>query len=1047
MGGRTLDYASLRKREERSEQSLLFVYTSDTAMRRLLSTTLLGVVLLLAPSLVWAQDTGTITGTVTDAESENTIPGANVLVVGTQLGAATNPNGRFEIDGVPTGEQTVRVSFTGYETLEKSVDVSAGETVQLDFALTSGAVALEEVTVSAYGVEEDMQVTGASETVSGEDIETQNVQNVSGALQGRASGIRITSQSGAPGSAFDVQIRGQSSITGGTQPLYIIDGVQIGSENISNEANLSPLAGLEPSDVESIRVLKDASATAIYGSRAANGVVLIETKDGGGETQVNFSAQVGSVSPLKQYDILSASEWVDYTFMEAENAGFSPAAIAAAYNIPSTNPEEVSGPNWYDASTRTGITQGYDLSFSGGNERTSFRISGTYERDKGQVIQSYLNQAGLRANLQHDVTEDFSISSKVNLVTLQSRGTISGGAFINSPFWAAYLIRPHLNIYQEPGNSSSAYNLPLTGGGSFNRNIVAQEDYNTQATDGNQILGNVSATWDVTDWLTTRTLVGVNHNDLAEKDRRDPRLPNNAAFGGSGFASSTRELETNVSQTLNYSLSPGDVHDVSGLFGAEFRRSYRQFIGADGQNYPFYAFQNLNNVAVPNGVTEFETESRFLGFFGESEYTYDDRYTGSLTLRYDGSSRFGEETRYGLFGSAGVTWTISEEAFMENVGFVDDLELRGSYGVLGNSDFQDTYGNFAARRLYGGGGEYLGNPGIQPTSLGQPGLTWEESTQYNLGLDYSVFNGRLSGSFNAYRNDTDQLLLGRDLPIDSGFGTVLSNVGEIRNEGFEISLNTVNVDRAGFRWDTQFNITFQRSEVLSLYDGREEIRNATQPGGELYRVGEPLGLYERVPWAGVNPANGRPLYKDADGNLTYFVGGQPAQETFGNALADHYGGFGNTLSYAGLTLNVFFQFDYGRTTFNNDRYFIDGNFTFNHTENVTENYWQEPGDVAERPLPYLGVRPGGSGYSTGYFNSSVFMENASYIRLKQVRLSYTLPTSLLEGTGIDSASLYVNGSNLLTWTNYTGLDPEVVGTAIGQYPNNQRITGGINVSL
>ncbi|WP_263786054.1 SusC/RagA family TonB-linked outer membrane protein [Salinibacter grassmerensis] len=1011
-------------------------------MKRLIPSVVFGLALLLLPGLAWAQQ-GTITGTVTEAETGNSLPGATIQIVGENTGAASDVDGQYQITGVPAGEQTLRVSFVGYQGQERTVNVPADGTVRANFQLRTSQAQMEEIVVSSYAVEEDVRVTGASEAVSGADIESQNVQNVSGALQGRASGIRITSQSGAPGSAFDVQVRGQASISGGQQPLYIIDGIQVGPENISNEGNLSPLAGLSPSDVESVQVLKDASATAIYGARAANGVVIIQTKGGGGETRVNFSSQVGAVSPLEEYNILSASEWVEHEFLKARNAGDSPADVADDFGIPSTNPDEVTGPDWYDQSTRTGITQSYQLSVSGGGERTNFRLSGSFERDKGQVIESFLNQTGLRANVQHDATDYLSLSSKVNLVQNKSRGTIGGGAFVNSPFWASYLIRPHLDVRNEEGD----YNLPLSGGGAFNRNIVAQEDFNSQSTDGVQILGNVSATLSLTDWLSARTVFGLDFNDLSEKDRRDPRLPNNADIGGSAFVSDTREVGLNVSQTLNYDLSPGERHDVSGLFGAEYRRQREAFNGSDGEGFPLFEFQNLDNAANPVGVDEFETESRFLGFFGDAEYTYDDRYTGSLTLRYDGSSRFGEDSRYGLFGSVGGSWTISEEAFMEDVGFVEDLELRGSYGVLGNSDFQAAFGNFAARQLYGGGGEYSGVAGIEPASLGRSDLTWEESTQINIGLDYSVFGGRLSGSVDAFRNDTDQLLLGRDLPADSGFDTVLDNVGEIRNEGLEFSFNTVNIDRGDFRWDTEFNITFQRSEVLSLFDGREEIRNDQQPGGELYRVGEPLGQYEQVPWAGVNPANGRPLYEDENGNLTYFVGGQSAEQTYGNSQSDFYGGFGNTFSYAGLTLDVFFQYDYGRNTFNNDRYFIDGNFSFNHTENVTEDYWEEPGDVSERPLPWAGNRPGGSGYNSGFFSSSVYMEDASYIRLKQVRLSYSLPSSLLEGVGIQGITVYVNGSNLLTFTNYTGLDPEIVGTALAQYPNNQRISGGIDLTL
>jgi len=438
-------------------------------MKRLIPSVVFGLALLLLPGLAWAQQ-GTVTGTVTEAETGDPLPGATVQVVDENTGAASDADGQYRITGVPAGEQALRVSFVGYQEQERTVNVPAGGTVRVNFQLQTSQAQLEEVVVSSYAVEEDVRVTGASESVSGEDIATQDVQNVSGALQGRASGIRITSQSGAPGSAFDVQVRGQATITGGQQPLYIVDGVQVGPENISNEGNLSPLAGLEPSDVESIQVLKDASATAIYGARAANGVVLIQTKGGGGETRVSFNAELGSVSPLEQYDILSASDWAEYTFREGRNAGSAPATLAAAYNIPITNPEEVSGPNWYDSSTRTGLTQSYQLSVSGGDEETSFRLAGTFERDKGQVIQSFLNQAGIRANVQHDVTDDLTVSSKLNAVQNKSRGTIGGGAFINSPFWAAYLIRPHLQVRNDDGS----YNLPLEGGGAFNRRTLTR---------------------------------------------------------------------------------------------------------------------------------------------------------------------------------------------------------------------------------------------------------------------------------------------------------------------------------------------------------------------------------------------------------------------------------------------------------------------------------------------------------------------------------------------------------------------------------------------
>ena len=1015
-------------------------------MRLLTKITFFAAALLLLPFAAFAQD-GSISGIVTDAETGETLPGVNVLIEELEVGGATDAEGLYEIRGVPAGDYTLVASFVGYEDFEQAVSVSADETVEVNIALQPSVAELQEVVVEGYRVDIDPEPTGAASEVSGQVVSEANTQTATEALQGRASGVRISSTSGQPGSSFDIQVRGQSSITAGTQPLYIIDGVQVNTESNANEANLSPIAGLDPNSIESIRVLKDASATAIYGARAANGVVLITTKSGTeGPTRVSFTAQAGTVTPLQRFEGLTASEWAAYTFLQGENAGFSRAAIANAYAIPSTNPEEVTGPDWYDATHQTPLTQSYNLNVNGGSEDTRFYIGGSYERDHGQVIESYLNQIGLRVNLDHDVSDAFSVGTKLNLSTMDLSGSISDGAWINSPFWASYQIRPHLQIYNEPGNPDSGYNYfanPAAGAGAFSYNLVATERLNTQATNANQLIGSVDATWRIAPWLLSRTLVGVQHEDLSEKDRRDPRIPQFAPTGGSAFVSSTRETAFNASQTLNYDFALGEMHDLSGLLGTEYKREYYQFSGAGGEGFPFFLFQNLANTANPTSATEEETEFRILSFFGDAEYGYDDRYIARGTLRYDGSSRFGADRRFGLFGSAGLAWRIINETFLEDADYLSNLKLRASWGVLGNSEI----GNFISRRLFGGGGEYVGQPGLTPSSLGNQQLTWEESEQINVGLDYGLFDSRITGSFNVYRKTTSDLLLARELPSSSGFGSVIENVGTIRNEGIEIDLSTINLDAAGFRWDTDFNITFQRSEVLDLIEEDNELYNYTQPGGGLYRVGEPLNLNSRVPWAGVNPADGRPLYLDADGNLTYVVGGEDAERTYGNVLADFYGGLGNTFSYGGATLDVFFQYDYGRQTFNNDRYFIDGTGTYNHTTDVLDDYWQEPGDVARRPMPYLGVRAGGSPYGDGYYYSSVFIENASYIRLKKLRLSYELPASLIGSLGVQRASLFGMATNLVTWTNYTGLDPEQVGTAIGQYPQNKRFTAGVQLTL
>ena len=1014
-------------------------------MRLLTKITFFAAALLLLPLSAFAQN-GSITGIVTDAESGETLPGVNVFIEELEIGGSTDAEGLFELTDVPAGDYTLRASFVGYQDFEQAVSVEGEEDVELDIALQSSVAELEEVVVEGYRIDRDTEPTGAVSEVSGDVVAESNTQTVTEALQGRAAGTRITSQSGQPGAAFDIQVRGQGSITAGTQPLYIIDGVQVNTENNANEANLSPIAGLNPQSIESIRVLKDASATAIYGARAANGVVIITTKGGtSGDTRVSFSAQAGTVTPLKEFDGMSASQWAEYTFTQGRNAGYAPGTIAGAYALPSTNPDSISGPNWYDAVHQTPLTQEYNLNVSGGSDNTRFYIGGNYRRNRGQVIESYINNIGLRVNLDHDISDAFSVGTKLNLSTQDLSGTISNGAWINSPFWASYQIRPHLQIYNEPGNPDSGYNFfanPAAGAGAFSYNLVANERLNTQVTNSNQLIGSVSATWRIMPWLFARSLVGIQHEDLSEKDRRDPRIPQNAGSGGSAFVSSTRQTAFNASQTLNYDLTFQDTHDLSGLLGAEYKREYYRFTGAGGQGFPFFRLRNLDNTASPTSAQENETEFRILSFFGDAEYGYDDRYIIRGTLRYDGSSRFGADNRFGLFGSGGLAWRVSNEPFLEDADFLSNLKLRASYGVLGNSEI----GNFVSRRIYGSGGEYAGQPALTPTSLGNQQLTWEEAEQINVGLDYGFFNGRVSGSFNVYRKNTSELLLGRTLPSSSGFGNVISNVGAIRNEGVEVNLSTINFDAGGFRWDTDFNISFQRSEVLNLIEDDNELRNYSQPGGGLYRVGEPLNLNEAVPWAGVNPADGRPLYLDAEGNLTYVVGGEDARRTYGNVLPDFFGGLGNTFSFGGLTLDTFFQFDYGRQVFNNDRYFIDGTGTYNHTTSVLD-YWKEPGDVAPRPMPYLGARPGGSPYGDGYYSSSVFMENASYIRLKRLRLTYQLPSSLTRSLSMQNASIFGMATNLVTWTNYTGLDPEQVGTAIGQYPQQKRFTAGVQLTF
>jgi TonB-linked SusC/RagA family outer membrane protein len=1021
-------------------------------MKRLIPSVVFGLALLLLPGLAWAQQ-GTVTGTITDAEAEEPLPGATVQILDTGAGAAADEEGQYRFTEVPAGENTLRVSFVGYEEEERTINVPAGGTARVNFQLQPSTAALEEVTVSAYRPETDRVEAGAEATVSGDAIETSNPGSAEGALQGRASGVRVTSVSGQPGSGFDVNVRGAISINAGADPLYIVDGVQVSKQNNLALAQGNPLSSISPQNIESIRVLKDAAAASIYGAQAANGVVIIETKGGtAGDTKINFSTQIGRVENLDPYGVMNTEQYLNFRADALANTtqelfGASPralfgdpsrAVVASAFGPDSINTD------WKDQVFRQGLTQSYNTSISGGGEDTQFYVSGSFSREEGQVIDSNFRRGGLRLNFTHQATDFLSLSTKTNLSTTKYQGTISDGPFINSPFWAAYNIPPTSPLYTEPGNPDSGFNLEPNS--TFSFNPVAQEQFNTRESSANTIITNVTADWDLPAGFAARTFAGTQYVDTKEFDYGDPRLPSNSGSGGSGTAFQERDIQFNVSQTFSYDNTFADVNRVSLLAGAEVKRNREQFSSQGGNAFPNELFRTLASAANPTSVSTFSTQFRQISYFGNGSYTYDNTYQISGTLRRDKNSRFGVDNQSGIFGTVSAYWRISNESFLEDVGLLSNLKLRGSYGVTGNSQID----NFQSRQQFSGAGEYDGTPGIRPTALGNPSLTWEEKVSTNIGLDYGFFDGRISGSIDVFRDDRQRLLLFRDLPVDSGFGSFLDNVGEIRIEGLDFAISTVNLDDwNGLTWTTDFNISFQRTEVLELLPDDDQISS-----GGVYRVGEPVEQLRYTRYAGANPANGRPMYLDANGDLTYTGTDQKNDKLVGNTQPDFYGGVGNEISFKGLTVSAFFQYDYGRTTLNNDRFFADvGAFPFNKAERLADSRWKEPGDVTRDPKAFGSfLLSGGQTYPDGTdpgIFTTRFVENASYIRLKQVKVSYALPESVLSTAGgsLRNITVFVQGSNLATWTDYTGPDPELVGTGLGNYPQPRTLTAGINLGL
>jgi len=1013
--------------------------------RKLLSALLLTV--LFVPA-VFAQ-TGSISGMVTDAETGDIIPTANILLVEINRGTATDTEGNYSIGNIPVGTYTMRVSFIGYKTYTNQILIEEGRQLIRNIELEPGAIGLDELVVTGYGVETKRELTGSITKVSSEDFQDVPGQNTESLLQGRAAGVQITTNSGAPGGQFEVKVRGTGSINAGTDPLFIVDGVQMSTSESSEQGELSVFNQIAPSDIESIEVLKDAAAAAIYGAQAANGVVLITTKRGqAGETQFTARSEWGLRSEIKTYDLLNTPQWVDYMSEAFANSDFGgDVELGRAFvlgNEPfksfgigllggfgydlGTPVEDLRDFDWQDFIFRQGFSQKYNLSASGGTESTRFFITGGWERTEGSVLDSDFERFNLRTNFDHQFTPKLAGKLNFTVSNTQSNAVCEDGPFINCPVSQSNFEPPVSFPFLDDGSYNSNTRFGLSG------NPAIVEDHVRRFADVVALLGNISATYNFNSWLSLTTLWGLDYRQTRDVNESSIfAAPSTDGFINEGIAS---VINFNTNTVLNFRQTFRDKHNISGLIGGEYRRDFSREIETTGQGLPNNLFTSISSTANPSFAQGFDDEFRIASYFGQAKYNFDERYFVSVTARYDGSSRFGRDNRWGFFPSVSAAWRASEEQFF-NVDIIDDLKIRASYGVTGNAEI----GNFAASPLFGISGSYSGVRGLSFVQLANPNLTWEEAKEINLGLDYSLWGGRFSGSIDIYQRDNENLLLDRPLPLDSSFNSVTSNVGEVRNQGIEFEFNSVNVDRGDFLWTSRFNIAIQKNEVLSLVGDVEQLGSGLTP----VRIGKPIDAFWAPRWAGVNPADGRPMWLDANGNITY----DPTiadNVFFDGAEQDVIGGFGSRFSYRGLSLDVFFQYSFGQHAFPAQEWFFMQTPTFvTGVWDEVLRRWQQPGDITDIPrVIFLDQFPNTANFRTTIGRNALF--DASYIRLKNVTLSYNLPSSIVQKINLRGLRFYASGLNLITWTSWPGLDPEVAGTFTqASFPAALQVNGGVEI--
>ncbi|SFC45367.1 TonB-linked outer membrane protein, SusC/RagA family [Parapedobacter composti] len=983
-------------------------------------------------------------GRVVDEQGE-ALPGVSVTVVGGTTAVQTNLSGVFSLPGV-SPDATLQFSAVGYKQQEIRADRLPNPVImQEDMTM------LDDVVVMGYNTQSRRSITGSVASVKGEQIENMPVQSFDRAIQGRAAGVLVQNATGVPGGAVRINIRGIGSITAGTEPMYIVDGVQLNSDEPSGRTSTNAMAYINPNDIESIEILKDAAAAAIYGAQAANGVVLITTKKGqAGRTNFSVNYYEGVSRQTRNMDVLNSQEAITLR-IEAlmNNDPLMSRDVARAQALtdlgvrPDLTDEELAALptyDWQGEAFKPGAVRNIEFSASGGSDRSTYYLSGAYNKHDGNVTNIDFERGTFRMRLNQEVTPRLSMEGGVNLSFITqngntgSQGNTTGSA---SPQYTASYMPPTVPIYNPDGSFNAYDGMPGTG---FNPIQAATVDDNIVRQ--RALIGNFSASYKLLENLTFKSFYGIDYRFIRADYYRDPRTPNGAPWNGYLIDDNTENVNFSTNQTLNYRETFASNHTISALLGAEYRSDVREYESARANNFPTYQFRTNQSAAEPYAVTGSWSGNRRMGFFGQVNYDYKNKLFVSAVARYDGSSRFGVNNRFGFFPGISAGWDIAQEDFLKRTAWVDQIKLRAGYGVVGN----DQINNVSSRGFYQGGTRYNEAAALRLQTLANPYLGWERNASANVGVDFGFIDNRLFGTVEVFHRTSQHLLLNRPLPQTSGFSNVDDNLGRVVNKGLELELNSVNVLAGDFTWRSNFNISFLHNEVKELYDGLSAI-------GNTIRVGHPLKIWYRPQFAGVNSANGRSMWYDKDGNITYLPTAEDNVPTKEGWQSDYFGGFSNTFSYKGFEFSALFHFDMGRymaNTMYQVWYNVMSNPGRNTLRELFEDRWTAPGQVTYVARPVAGGAERNS--ATRSYASSLFLQDASFIRLRDVTLAYRFQPALLQKINVSNARIYLTAVNLHTWTKWVGYDPEFA--VDGRVENNQGIvpqtmslTAGIQIGF
>lgn len=987
--------------------------------------------LLIHQSSLFAQEATTVVrGTVAD-QSGIPIPGVNVIESGTSNGTVTNFDGEFSIDVPP--EAILEFSFIGYATVEYPVEGRAN----LDVEMAPQASSLDEVVVVGYGTQKKSDLTGSVSSVSSEELNQYPAIDATQALQGRAPGVTVTSSNGEPGAGARIRIRGGTSINASSSPLYVVDG-------------FAGAAPPPPGDIASIEVLKDASATAIYGSRGANGVVLVTTKRGSaGKTRIELNTSYSFQEVSNPLDLLNGEQFAEYINELYRNDGSS--------NIPFDNPSSYGeGTDWQDEIFRSGNLQNYELSASGGMENLRFYTSLNYYGQEGVIVNSQYERISGLVNLDFDVSENVRVGTKM-LATRSERDGVrtqegSGGTSGTGVIGAALKFEPTQGVYDDEGN----YTISQIGDPHDNPVAVALERENNSVNDMFQ--GNTFAEIDFLNNFQFRTSLGVQINNNRNGSYVPTTLVEGRNTGGSGGITSGKYTNAITENYLTYSQEFNDIHSLNVMGGYSYQSYRGESWGAANREFisDGFSFWNLGGGSNFQSPSSSLNEWALSSFYGRLNYNLMDRYLLTFTGRYDGSSRFGANNKWAFFPSGAFAWNIGRESFMDGWDAMSQMKIRASYGVTGNTEIgsYQSLARFSPTLAVIGGSQVNA---VRPTGVANQNLSWESTQQTNVGLDIGFWNNRLNFTADYYYKLTEDLLYSVPLPQYSGYSSSLQNVGSLENKGWEFALNTINWD-GEFSWRTDFNITFNRNQILDLPGG--EIRYSNVPGhllgpeSQVLREGEVVGafygrifdgIYQEGDDFSAEPDKVPGDVKFVDINNDGVINGDD-RTIIGNPHPDFVYGFNNDFAYKNFDLTVFIQGSQGNDMMNFTRMELDWMAGKSNATTNALNRWTPTNTNTDVP------RASGS-HSPQV--STRWVEDGSYVRLKNIVFGYNFPEVVLNRLNVGNLRVYLSAQNILTFTDYSGYDPEVsfqdsnrnIGLDYASYPNVKAYTVGLDISL